>query len=180
MTSLETSNFQFPLFAAGDVTSWLVDFNGAMRDIDTALAAVKTTAETAGTNATAAQGSITQINQQLVSINNTLSSNSWTAMNSIAPVSGGGNFQYTINNFLKLCVASVNLHATGGQINGGTVVYSGAPAAKFAINFHNLERNDSGEFVKYNRLIVEGTNITVQNTINSGDFFSCNLVYPIL
>lgn len=132
MTSLETSNFQFPLFAAGDVTSWLVDFNGAMRDIDTALAAVKTTAETAGTNATAAQGSIAQINQQLISINNSISSintsisqiNNWTNETVTMSI---GNFNRAVcylNSKLKLAkllltgtIPATNANTKLGELN---------------------------------------------------------------
>lgn len=37
--SLKTTNYNLPLYAENDITSWLTDFNGAMTKIDTQLKA---------------------------------------------------------------------------------------------------------------------------------------------
>lgn len=88
-----TANYGLPIFVSSDVPSWLTDWNGAMGDIDSAIAAAKATADSAllasGNNTT----DITTIQGQITTISGTLS----THTTQIGTISGNIN---TINSLV--------------------------------------------------------------------------------
>ena len=68
-----TTNYEFPIFIGTDKPAWLVDWNGAMTAIDTAIHTAEGKADQAGTDIGGIESSITTINSTLTSINNAVS-----------------------------------------------------------------------------------------------------------
>lgn len=68
-----TTNYSLPLFVPTDKPAWLVDWNGAMSAIDTAIKQAQTTADSAGTDIGTLQGDIVSINAALTSVNSAVS-----------------------------------------------------------------------------------------------------------
>ena len=68
-----TTNYELPIFVGTDKPAWLVDWNGAMTAIDTALHQVEGKADQAGTDIGGIESSISTINNTLTSINNAVS-----------------------------------------------------------------------------------------------------------
>ena len=68
-----TTNYELPIFIGTDKPAWLVDWNGAMTAIDTALHQVEGKADQAGTDIGGIESSISTINSTLTSINNAVS-----------------------------------------------------------------------------------------------------------
>ena len=68
-----TTNYSLPLFIPTDKPAWLVDWNGAMSAIDTAIKQAQTAADIAGTDIGTLQGDIVSINAALTSVNNAVS-----------------------------------------------------------------------------------------------------------
>ena len=65
-----TTNYELPIFVGSDKPAWLVDWNGAMTAIDTAIHTAEGKADQAGTDIGGIESSITTINGTLTSINN--------------------------------------------------------------------------------------------------------------
>lgn len=91
-----TTNYSLPLFIPTDKPAWLVDWNGAMSAIDTAIKQAQTAADIAGTDIGTLQGDIVSINAALTSVNSAVSqlrldTNSNTgAINTIQELIGNG------------------------------------------------------------------------------------------
>ena len=114
-----TANYGLPIFVSSDVPSWLTDWNGAMGDIDTAIAAAKATADSAllasGNNTT----DITTIQGQITTMQTTIG----THTTQIGTISGNIN---TINSLIgngtptttdQTIIGAINeLHADQGDL----------------------------------------------------------------
>lgn len=68
-----TTNYELPIFVGTDKPAWLVDWNGAMTAIDTAIHTAEGKADQAGTDIGGIESSISTINSTLTSINNAVS-----------------------------------------------------------------------------------------------------------
>ena len=68
-----TTNYELPIFVGTDKPAWLVDWNGAMTAIDTAIHTAEGKADQAGTDIGGIESSISTINGTLTSINNAVS-----------------------------------------------------------------------------------------------------------
>lgn len=162
MTSERTSNFGLPLYTANDITSWLVDFNGAMNEIDTAMQGVKTIADQAGTDATGAAGSVAEINQTLVNIQNSLAginnrlNSSWVTnaftYNSKVTDNGTSALYNTLTKGLYLMFRfTVNT-----SLNSGETIISGLPALHavnlYGFGYDGTKTNDALFYARNNTI----------------------------
>lgn len=68
-----TTNYELPIFVGTDKPAWLVDWNGAMAAIDTAIHTAEGKADQAGTDIGGIESSISTINSTLTSINSAVS-----------------------------------------------------------------------------------------------------------
>ena len=68
-----TTNYELPIFVGTDKPAWLVDWNGAMTAIDSAIHTAEGKADQAGTDIGGIESSISTINSTLTSINNAVS-----------------------------------------------------------------------------------------------------------
>lgn len=115
----QTAVYGLPIFLGSDVPSWLTDWNGAMGDIDTAIAAAKAAADAAASTAGAAATDIVTINGQITSLQNTVG----THTTQIGTISGNIN---TINSLIgngtptttdQTIIGAINeLHANQGDL----------------------------------------------------------------
>ena len=69
----KTTNYEFPVFIGTDKPAWLVDWNGAMNLIDTAIKQAETKADQAGTDVGSIQSDIITINSSITTLNNAVS-----------------------------------------------------------------------------------------------------------
>ena len=60
-TSKSTTNYNLPIYAPDDVTSWLVTWNGAMTELDKIISNVQKMAEAAGTDVTLVEQAVEQL-----------------------------------------------------------------------------------------------------------------------
>lgn len=115
----KTAVYELPIFLGTDVPSWLTDWNGAMGDIDTAIAAAKAAADAAASTAGTAATDIVTINGQITSLQNTVG----THTTQIGTISGNIN---TINSLIgngtptttdQTIIGAINeLHADQGDL----------------------------------------------------------------
>lgn len=68
-----TTNYELPVFVGTDKPAWLVDWNGAMTAIDTAIHTAEGKADQAGIDIGGIESSISTINSTLTSINSAVS-----------------------------------------------------------------------------------------------------------
>lgn len=68
-----TINYSLPVFVPTDKPAWLVDWNGAMTAIDTAIKVAQTTADSATTDIGGIEADIITINNSLTTINSAVS-----------------------------------------------------------------------------------------------------------
>ena len=68
-----TTNYELPIFVGSDKPAWLVDWNGAMTAIDTAIHQAEGKADQAGTDIGGIESSISTINSTLASLNGAVS-----------------------------------------------------------------------------------------------------------
>ena len=114
-----TANYSLPIFVSSDVPSWLTDWNGAMGDIDTAIAAAKAVADSALLASGNNTSDITTIQGQITSLQNTVG----THTTQIGTISGNIN---TINSLIgngtptttdQTIIGAINeLHANQGDL----------------------------------------------------------------
>lgn len=114
-----TANYSLPIFVSSDVPSWLTDWNGAMGDIDTAIAAAKAVADSALLASGNNSSDITTINGQITSLQTTVG----THTTQIGTISGNIN---TINSLIgngtptttdQTIIGAINeLHANQGDL----------------------------------------------------------------
>ena len=115
----QTAVYGLPIFLGTDVPSWLTDWNGAMGDIDTAIAAAKAAADAAASTAGTAATDIVTINGQITSLQNTVG----THTTQIGTITGNIN---TINSLIgngtptttdQTIIGAINeLHADQGDL----------------------------------------------------------------
>lgn len=116
----QTAVYGLPIFLGTDVPSWLTDWNGAMGNIDTAIAAAKAAADAAASTAGTAATDIVTINGQITSLQNTVG----THTTQIGTISGNIN---TINSLIgngtptttdQTIIGAINeLHANQGDLD---------------------------------------------------------------
>lgn len=118
-----TANYSLPIFVSSDVPSWLTDWNGAMGDIDTAIAAAKAVADSALLASGNNSSDITTIQGQITSLQTTVG----THTTQIGTISGNIN---TINSLIgngtptttdQTIIGAINeLHANQGDLTNLT------------------------------------------------------------
>lgn len=173
MTSERTSNFGLPLYTANDITSWLVDFNGAMNEIDTAMQGVKTIADQAGTDATGAAGSVAEINQTLVNIQNSIANinNSITSIWKSGELTGGNSIEglsYALRYREASKMATITFTFTArSTITYNTVLISGLPNAIFSTHNGFMTANSTSEITLIS-INFNGSNVLSNTAIPSG------------
>lgn len=114
-----TANYGLPIFVSSDVPSWLTDWNGAMGDIDTAIAAAKAVADSALLASGNNTSDITTIQGQITTLQTTVG----THTTQIGTISGNIN---TINSLIgngtptttdQTIIGAINeLHANQGDL----------------------------------------------------------------
>lgn len=118
-----TANYGLPIFVSSDVPSWLTDWNGAMGDIDTAIAAAKAVADSALLASGNNTSDITTIQGQITTLQTTVG----THTTQIGTISGNIN---TINSLIgngtptttdQTLIGAINeLHANQGDLTNLT------------------------------------------------------------
>lgn len=92
----KTTNYELPIFVSTDKPAWLVDWNGAMNDIDTAVKAAHTAADNAQTTANTATSDISTLSGSVstlttsVSTLSTQTSTNTGSINTITSLIGNG------------------------------------------------------------------------------------------
>lgn len=74
-TSKSTTNYNLPIYAPDDVTSWLVTWNGAMTELDSIIANVQKLAEAAGTDVTVVEQAVEQLKTGVQQLNTAVTKN---------------------------------------------------------------------------------------------------------
>ena len=146
----KTAVYELPIFLGTDVPSWLTDWNGAMGDIDTAIAAAKAAADAAASTAGTAATDIVTINGQITSLQNTVG----THTTQIGTISGNIN---TINSLIgngtptttdQTLIGAINeLHANQGDLANLTTTDKSSLVA--AINEAAQSGGGGSESVRY-------------------------------
>ena len=117
-----TANYHFPQFIADDVPSWLVDFNGAMSDIDSAIKSVSDKTVKNDTDLQAVEKSIANINdvnsEQTKAISG-LETRMTNAEN--ANVTNSTNVQSLQNRVTNVEKSLDTVSATAGKVYRGTL-----------------------------------------------------------
>lgn len=72
--SLKTQNYELPLYAANDITSWLIDFNDAMTKIDSDMANIQSLANSADADVKVLTESVDNLNTSVINLNNNVTS----------------------------------------------------------------------------------------------------------
>lgn len=116
-----TDNYGFPIFIGTDIPSWLIDWNNAMTQLDTAIAAAKSVADTAQTN-------IGLSNQEIIGLQNVAEAMNETILELTGVVNGHGT---SIDGINTVIAGNVRDIATIGESIGeirsiAGWVYSGA------------------------------------------------------
>ena len=74
-TSKSTTNYNLPIYAPDDVTSWLVTWNGAMTELDRIISNVQKMAEAAGTDVTLVEQAVEQLKTSVQQLNTAVTKN---------------------------------------------------------------------------------------------------------
>ena len=120
MHTNETTHFQLPIFVANDTPAWLVDWNGAMNDIDSALYSIQqgsgtiaTDLATVQTNLTTLEGIVESQGTSISSLASALTSAQGT-INTITSLIGNGEPTTTD----KTIIGAINeINADVSQLN---------------------------------------------------------------
>lgn len=124
-----TTNYELPIFVGSDKPAWLVDWNGAMTAIDTALHQVEGKADQAGTDIGGIESSISTINGTLTAINNAVSqlridTNANTgSINTITSLIGNGEPTTTDKTIIGAINEIYAIIGSGSDLEASTVVY---------------------------------------------------------
>lgn len=132
-----TLNYQLPQFIATDKPAWLVDFNGAMSDIDTAIKEAKTAGDnaqtTANTNATNIQtldGTVTSQGTAIGTLTTSVAGNTGS-INTINSLIGNGEPTTTD----KTIIGAINeINAKVGDVDAEDVAYTNTTSHLTATN----------------------------------------------
>ena len=122
----KTTNYELPVFIGTDKPAWLVDWNGAMNAIDTAIKQAETKADTAGVDIGSIQSDIITINSALTTLNGAVSqlridTNANTgAINTIQELIGNGTPTTTDHTIIG-AINEINAYLQFGQAHTGTI-----------------------------------------------------------
>lgn len=126
-----TTNYELPIFVGSDKPAWLVDWNGAMTAIDTAIHTAEGKADQAGTDIGGIESSISTINSTLTSINNAVSqlrldTNANTgSINTITELIGNGTPTTTDKTIIgAINEINANVVSSGADVNASSVYTS--------------------------------------------------------
>ncbi len=140
-----TTNYELPIFVGSDKPAWLVDWNGAMTAIDTAIHTAEGKADQAGTDIGGIESSISTINSTLTSINNAVSqlridTNANTgSINTITSLIGNGEPTTTD----KTIIGAINEIVAYHEIDSYTGEFTVTPVSGLSIN------SDDRSLIKY-------------------------------
>lgn len=87
-TSKSTTNYNLPIYAPDDVTSWLVTWNGAMTELDSVIANVQKLAEAAGTDVTVVEAAVEQLKTGVQQLNTAVTKNAEDITKANSEISG--------------------------------------------------------------------------------------------
>ena len=74
-TSKSTANYNLPIYAPDDVTSWLVTWNGAMTELDNIISNVQKIAEKSGADVTVVEAAVEQLKTAVQQLNTAVAKN---------------------------------------------------------------------------------------------------------
>lgn len=140
-----TTTYQLPIFVGSDVPSWLTDWNGAMTDIDTAIAAAKTTADGAALTAGNASSGVATNANAITALQTTVGNHTTAISNNAGSIN-------TINSLIGNGVPTTTDQTIIGAINEINAAYKDAAN----INFDNTGTSMSATTVQ--AAIVEAFN----------------------
>lgn len=80
-TSKSTTNYNFPIYAENDVTSYLITWNNAMTELDSVIANVQKIAEKAGADVGLVEQTVANIKSSVEQLNATVTKNSQDIVN---------------------------------------------------------------------------------------------------
>ena len=188
----QTAVYGLPIFLGTDVPSWLTDWNGAMGDIDTAIAAAKAAADVAASTAGTAATDIVTINGQITSLQNTVG----THTTQIGTISGNIN---TINSLIgngtptttdQTIIGAINeLHADQGDLDDLTTtdktslvnaineVAGGAQGPEYTDEITSDGTKTYGQFLDELHTKIDGNKLTprscIYETFANGTAITC-------
>lgn len=87
-TSKSTTNYNLPIYAPDDVTSWLVTWNGAMTELDKIIANVQKMAEAAGADVTLVEQAVEQLKTSVQQLNTAVTKNAEDINTANSEISG--------------------------------------------------------------------------------------------
>lgn len=87
-TSKSTANYNLPIYAPDDVTSWLVTWNGAMTELDNVIANVQKMAETAGADLTLVEAAVKELKAGVQQLNASVAKNAENITNTNDEING--------------------------------------------------------------------------------------------
>lgn len=122
--SKTTTNYNLPVFEPNDVPAWLTDWNGAMGDIDTAIAGAKTAADTAQLTASGAANGVSTLNTTVGNLQTTVG-------NLGSTVTSLGNSLNTVQSLIGNGTPTTTDQTIIGAINEINAAYKDAENIKF-------------------------------------------------
>ena len=87
-TSKSTTNYNLPIYAPDDVTSWLVTWNGAMTELDSIIANVQKLAEAAGADVTTVESAVEALKTGVQQLNTAVTKNADDITTANSEISG--------------------------------------------------------------------------------------------
>ena len=87
-TSKSTTNYNLPIYAPDDVTSWLVTWNGAMTELDKIISNVQKMAEAAGADVTLVEQAVEQLKTSVQQLNTAVTKNAEDITTANGEISG--------------------------------------------------------------------------------------------
>lgn len=115
--SLKTQNYELPIFVADDIPAWLVDWNNAMTEIDTAIASAKQS----GTDAESAVANMQESISTLSSTVLTLSNNYAKIQSDLTDL----NSQLSVRQVTNIITYNITSYRFNIFYNANTVVIKG-------------------------------------------------------
>ena len=86
--SISHTNYNLPIYAPDDVTSWLVTWNGAMTELDKIISNVQKMAEAAGTDVTLVEQAVEQLKTSVQQLNTAVTKNAGDINTANGEISG--------------------------------------------------------------------------------------------
>lgn len=166
--SRKTENFNLPLYSADDVTSWLVDFNGAMTELETHLTEMRNNLATNGAD-------LDNLEKAVANLNKTTSQ----LTDSLIKVQESGKSNSTAITLLQTHdnEQDARLDNLNGEIDGLRGTYEkyenitiGSVSDNFTLSNVNLkiDKNSFGSATKYDIYLYFHVRIEPAETIKKG------------